>query len=282
MLDVTDRFNEGSVTANQSTVLVEGRLSGGTITLNNSLLMIGTNQNYNPSVTGGTITFGSGTTDTALITNPGSSNSVNITGFYNNDAIGINTPFTTAALSGTTLTLKNGSTTVATFTNVHLASGAATTFFPVTPETVNGITYYLATLDPPGATGTTGPTGAAGSTGTTGTAGATGASDPLWSPINPKTLLGDFANNQSFLHADAGNLNQPADGEHHKHDQTAGGQLATDLTSIAGVNTLTQNTGNSQAGSQTQRPDGIGGFGNLDDQNKQHLKDLIGPDKHGH
>jgi hypothetical protein len=120
-------------------------------------------------------------------------------------------------------------------------------------------------------------------TGATGPAG--GTSDPLNGPINQTTLLGNFGSNQNFLPGTAGGLNDPTThGQNQKTDPLTGGQLPADLTTISPLQkALTQGT-DGHAGSHTQQPNGIGaGFGNLDQQNQQQLKDLFNPDKpHGH
>jgi hypothetical protein len=46
----------------------------------------------------------------------------------------------------------------AMFTDVTLANGASKTFQPVTTEVIGGVTYYVATLDPPGGSTGTGST----------------------------------------------------------------------------------------------------------------------------
>ena len=157
---------------------ITGQMTGGTITLDSSQLVIGTGTTQQ-SATGGTIVFGYGTSQVDLA-NLGSNpvQPVQIQGLNDYDSIGVTTPFNTETLktSGgvTTLTLSEGNTTVAKF-NVTLANGASTSFEPITTEVIGGTTYYVATLDPPpaGATGPTGPSGLAGS-GTTGTTGSGG------------------------------------------------------------------------------------------------------------
>ena len=126
----------------------------------------------------------------------------------------------------------------ATFTNVTLAAGASHTFEPVTTEVIGGVTYYVATLDPPtGATGT-GATGANGpnqGTGATGTHGHTGYSAPtgpqgghhdlagvtgapagsgsghnnLAAAINPGTLFGPQDHGPRFLYIAGPAAGQP-------------------------------------------------------------------------
>ena len=197
------------------------------------------------------MTYGSGT-DTLAITTIGKTNNVSITQLNDNDSIAeSNIAFNSASLSGSTLTLKEGSTTVATFTNVTLSSSAnTTTFEPVTTETIGGVTYYVATLDPPagnGATGASGATGTSGATGATGTGGHTGATGPtgagghtgatgtsggdhghdkLTAEINPGTLFGPQDHGPRFLYVAGPAAGQPG--------HTPGAQ-GTDLLIKAGT-----------------------------------------------
>jgi hypothetical protein len=151
------------------------------------------------SPSGGTITYGSGTNATAdsvSITTIGTTNSVALNQLNDGDSIAeSNIPFTSASLSGSTLTLKNGANTVATFSNVTLAGGASSTFEPVTTETIGGKTYYVATLDPPGSGATgAGPTGATGAP-----SGGGSGHDKLTAEINPGNLFGPQGHGPQFL-----------------------------------------------------------------------------------
>ena len=222
--DIGGSVSGGSVALTNSDLDLEGAVSGGNFTLNNnSMLLLST------SPSGGTITYGTGSKPTnaaagnpnaVAITTIGTSNSVALSQLNDGDSIAeSNIPFTSASLSGHTLTLKNGASTVATFSNVTLASGASSTFEPVTTETIGGKTYYVATLDPPsGATGTgsSGATGApSGATGTgpTGTTGAPsgGASghDKLTAEINPGNLFGPQDQGPQFLYVAGRATGQP-------------------------------------------------------------------------
>ena len=177
------------------------------------------------SPSGGTITYGSGTNTAAnsvAITTIGTTNSVALAQLNDGDSIAeSNIPFTSASLSGHTLTLKNGTSTVATFSNVTLAGGASSTFEPVTTETIGGKTYYVATLDPPsGATGT-------GSTGATGASSGGGSGhDKLTAEINPGNLFGPQDHGPRFLYVAGPATGQPG--------HTPGAQ-GTDLLIRAGT-----------------------------------------------
>jgi hypothetical protein len=199
----------GSVTGNASTVDILGQMAGGSVTLNSSMLMVGSNSSMTPSVVGGSITYGTGVDSVALTNIANGNNNVSLVNLNDGDSIAeSNIPFTSATFSGNEVILKNGATTVATFTKVTLAAGAQQTFLPVTTENIGGTTFYVATLDPPtvatgatgadlsgvagatgasgptDATGASGPTGLTGHTGATGATGTTGATDPT-GPTGP-------------------------------------------------------------------------------------------------
>ena len=214
------------------------------------------------SANGGTITYGAGT-DAVAIATISSSNSVALAQLNDGDSLAESSfAFSKATLSGSgptyTLTLTGtGANTgqTATFTNVTLAAGASHTFEPVTTEVIGGVTYYVATLDPPtGATGT-GATGANGpnqGTGATGTHGHTGYSAPtgpqgghhdlagvtgapagsgsghnnLAAAINPGTLFGPQDHGPRFLYVAGPAAGQPG--------HTPGAQ-GTDLLIKAGT-----------------------------------------------
>jgi collagen type VII alpha len=214
-LDVGGSMSDSTVTLNGSDLDVGGSVSGTNITLNNGSLAL---LSSNPGATT-TITYGSGT-DTGAITTIGSTNNVAIRGLDDGDSIAeSNIAFNSATLSGSTLTLKENGTTVATFTNVTLSSNAnSTTFEPVTTEVIDGKTYYVATLDPPSSSGATGANGATGATGSAGHTGATGASgtsggaggnDKLTAEINPGTLFGSQDQGPRFLYTAGPAAGQP-------------------------------------------------------------------------
>ncbi|MGA7262335.1 MAG: type I secretion C-terminal target domain-containing protein, partial [Stellaceae bacterium] len=218
--DIGGSVSGGSVTLTSSDLELDGAVSGGNFTLNNnSMLLLST------SPSGGTITYGSGTNTAAnsvAITTIGTTNSVALAQLNDGDSIAeSNIPFTSASLSGHTLTLKNGTSTVATFSNVTLAGGASSTFEPVTTETIGGKTYYVATLDPPsGATGT-------GSTGATGASSGGGSGhDKLTAEINPGNLFGPQDHGPRFLYVAGPATGQPG--------HTPGAQ-GTDLLIRAGT-----------------------------------------------
>ena len=225
--DIGGSVSGGGVTLTSSDLELDGTVSGGNFTLNNnSMLLLST------SPSGGTITYGSGTNTAAnsvAITTIGTTNSVALAQLNDGDSIAeSNIPFTSASLSGHTLTLKNGASTVATFSNVTLAGGASSTFEPVTTETIGGKTYYVATLDPPsGATGTgsTGATGA-GSTGATGAPSGGSGHDKLTAEINPGNLFGPQDQGPRFLYVAGPATGQPG--------HTPGAQ-GTDLLIRAGT-----------------------------------------------
>jgi hypothetical protein len=109
--------------------------------------------------------------------------------------------------------LIQGTTTVATFTNVTLASGASHPFEPVTTEVIGGVTYYVATLDPPAGgvvTRAAGPTGSAGATGSLagdhGSSANSGTTDRLTAAIHSGNLAGpqDQTFAPRFLYAGSG------------------------------------------------------------------------------
>jgi hypothetical protein len=165
-------------------------VTGGTVTLNNATLMVG------GTGTGGSFDYNTGISAGDLATISKQNHSPALLNLNDGDSIAVTSQFNSATLTGNgngtdTLTLKEGTTTVATFTDVTLANGASTSFHPVTTEVIGGVTYYVATLDPPtgstgtaptgatgpGATGTTGATDATGATGANGAIGATGPFD---------------------------------------------------------------------------------------------------------
>ena len=185
-----------------------------------------------------------------------------------NDSIAeSNIPFNSATLTGTTLTLKEGATTVATFNDVTTASGASTTFEPVTTEVIGGKTYYVATLDPP-----------------------PGASDPLTAPINQNNVLGSLDHGK-FLQGttlpkdgapapvSGGNIAGPEQGDHLGWTPTpASGQLLADLTNIGKLDVLGRGSNDPGSGSghpTTPNVTGVGGLGNLDMGGKPEFKDLM-------
>jgi hypothetical protein len=249
ILDIGGNLSGAStaITLNSSTLDITGAMSRGSVTLNNnSTIMVST------SPSGGTINYGTGTNAVVFTTIGSTNNGVTVTGLNNFDSIAeSNIAFNGASLSGSTLTLTENGTTVATFGHVSLANGASTTFEPVTTEVIDNVTYYVATLDPPagngatgaggatgtsgatGATGTGGHTGATGATGTGGHTGATGSSggdhghhDKLTAEINPGTLFGPQDHGPRFLYVAGPAAGQPG--------HTPGAQ-GTDLLIKAGT-----------------------------------------------
>jgi hypothetical protein len=292
-IDITGGMSGGTITPTNSTLVIGGQMSGGNVTLSSSTVMIGTGNPSIPSVTGGgsTITYGSGA-DAAYLVNitSGGNKSPQLVNFNNNDSIGeSNIPFNSATLTGTgpnyTITLKMGATTVATFNNVTLASGASHNFEPVTTQVIGGTTYYVATLDPPtlpvGSTDTSRPTGGADPSGATSPA----RNDPLWAPINPNTLLGSFGTTRAGFLQSTGSasvsLGQGQGNEHGMKHLLAG--LMSDLTNFGSLVSALRH-GNDPlagAGSQTPQITGIGAALNNPDQGeRQQLNNLVKPDDH--
>jgi hypothetical protein len=269
-VDVGGQITGATINATTSTVDVAGQMTGGSVTLNSSELLVGTGGGSQPSVTGGTIVYGTGVDSVFLANISSSANSVQLQNLYNNDSIAeSNIPFNSATLTGSTLTLKEGSATVATINNVTLAAGASTTFEPVTTEVIGGTTYYVATLDPP-----------------------PGASDPLTAPINQNNVLdtghGKFLQGSTSTTVPkdgapdpfAGKLAGAPHGDHLGLTPTlASKQLLADLTNIGNVTNGLGNGGNDQgvgSGHQTPPHTGIGSaLTNLDNGGKPDFKDLL-------
>jgi hypothetical protein len=233
-LDIGGNLSGAStaITFNSSNLDITGAMSRGSVTLNNNSTML-----VSTTPSGGTITYGTGINTVEITTIGRTNNGVTLAGLNDGDSIAeSNIAFNGVSLSGNTLTLTENGTTVATFGHVSLASGASTTFYPPTQETIGGVTYYVATLDPPagnGATGAGGATGAAGHTGATGATGAGGHSgaigatgagghtgatgtsggdhghDKLTAEINPGTLFGSQDHGPRFLYIGGPGAGQP-------------------------------------------------------------------------
>ncbi len=260
-VDIEGQVTGGNIAATSSTVEIGGQMTGGNVTLNSSTLMVG------GTVTGGTITYGTGVDSVALATVSAApaTNSVQLANLSAGDSIAETLPFNSATLSGTTLSLKEGSTTVATFNNV--TTTGPTGFDPVTTEVIGGTTYYVATLDPP-----------------------PGASDPLTAPINQNNVLGSLDHGK-FLQGttlpkdgapapvSGGNLAGPEQGDHLGWTPTpASGQLLADLTNIGKLDVLGRGSNDPGSGSghpTTPNVTGVGGLGNLDMGGKPEFKDLM-------
>jgi hypothetical protein len=272
-LMVTGNDTGGNITANNSTVDIEGQMTGGTVTLNSSVLMVGSNPGPQSAV-GGTIVYGTGIDSVDLANITSITNSTQLLDLNDGDSIAeSNIPFNSATLSGTTLTLKEGATTVATFNDVTVASGASHTFEPVTTELIGGKTYYVATLDPP--------------TGSSGT-GATGASgDPLKAPIHHNNVLGNLETVLAkFLQGTGtkvppGDATGPLSGNHDSLTPTLPSrQLLADLTNIGKVvDVLKHGSNDPGVGSGHQTTPNVTGIGsalgNHDNGGKPEFKDLI-------
>jgi hypothetical protein len=232
-LDIGGNLSGAStaITLNSSNLDITGAMSRGSVTLNNNSTML-----VSTTPSGGTITYGTGINTVEITTIGTTNNGITLAGLNNNDSIAeSNIAFNGASLSGSTLILTENGTTVATFGHVSLASGAATTFYPASTEVINGVTYYVATLDPPAGNGATGATGTSGATGATGSGGHTGATgtsggdqghDKLTAEINPGTLFGAQDHGPRFLYVAGPAAGQPG--------HTAGAQ-GTDLLIKAGT-----------------------------------------------
>jgi len=256
-VDIQGQVTGGNITANNSTIDIAGQATGAAVTLNSSALVVG-------STTGGTVTYGTGVSSVAIASL--TSGTPQLAQLYNNDSIAVTNVVTSATLnaSDTTLTLKNGAATVATF-NVSLAPGAATAFEPITTEVINGTTYYVATLDPP-------------------------PGDPLTAPINQNNVLGSIGHG-NFLQGttlpkdgapapvSGGNLAGPEQGDHLGSTPTLpSGQLLADLTNIGKLDGLGRGSNDPGSGSghpTTPNVTGVGGLGNLDMGGKPEFKDLM-------
>jgi hypothetical protein len=112
------------------------------------------------------------------------------------------------------------------------------------------------------------------------------AGDPPKHPLKDQHLLGGFHDHLGFLPGATGA--EGGTGAHrgdHKPDPlSADPRAAGDLTGILNLEkALTHDQGGSFGSSQQHPTDGIGaGFGTLDEQHKQQLKDLLNPDPHKH
>ena len=131
--------------------------TGSDITLAGATLAVqGTGSNS------GTIDYAD-TTSTALLNHVSTTASANptLTNFTKGDSIGISTQFNQASLSplgggNYQITLSENGTAVARFT-VTSSSLTGDAFYPtINTETVGGVTYYVATLDPPAGGSNTG------------------------------------------------------------------------------------------------------------------------------
>jgi len=291
----------GSVTATNSLIDINGPVTGGTFTLNSSTLMM-------ENAVGGTVNYGTGVSNVD-IADISTTNSTQLLGINGNDSIAeSNIAFNSATLSGTTLTLKEGATTVATFTDVTLSPSAPSTTFIASTENIGGTTYYVATLDPPGgatgATGSAGGTGSNGASGNTGSQGGTGTScgdppgatgssgDNGWGNVgsnNPSTVPVTMQNvfgelDAAFLQG-LGNLaNQLGSNANvtallGSLIGTALGEMAnSDLLNVGGVPTSNNNNVNQGSVTPFDEPQGSGGAGANTDPDR--LKNLLLPPGH--
>jgi hypothetical protein len=209
-LNVTGPMTGGTVAGTNAHIDIAGQMTGGAILLNASTLMIGQGAGNTPSVTHGSIVYGTGVDAVFLDTITSGANALTLQNLYNNDSFAeSNIAFDNVQLSGNVMMLMQGSTTVATF-NVTLASGASTTFEPVTQQVINGKTYYVATLDPP----------------------AQAPNDPLTTPITPQNVGGKGG---KFLQNAGTTTQNPLAQAGAPADLTSpdkGTQLTADLTNV--------------------------------------------------
>jgi hypothetical protein len=112
------------------------------------------------------------------------------------------------------------------------------------------------------------------------------AGDPAKHPLHDKQLLGSVHDQLRFLPGTAGGGGDTGTqrGDHKTDPLSTDPQAAGDLTAILNLEkALTQGQASSFGGSQQHPTDGVGaGFGTLDEQQKQQLKDLLNPDSHKH
>jgi hypothetical protein len=290
-----------SITFTDETVYVTGSLTGGTITLDNSALIV-----EGAASGGATVVMGAGTTDALDLANVSTSTSGNpkVEGLTQNDDIGLGTAFTSATVhnlgsNNATTTFSNGGTTVANIATPGIPDNFYTTF---PTETLNGTVYTVAIVDPPlgGASGGTGATGhhhdgptGTGATGgdpsghdwrgVSGPTGGAGAphdpqgSDQHGSPVNHGNVLGSW--NSKFLHgtgSSSGHGSTPVLTPDVIHG------LLSELMSIEDPRGGHW-TSESDQGQGTGTPHdghGHGSVGGLDEDGKPHHHDLWKPDHH--
>jgi hypothetical protein len=293
-----------SITFTDETVYVTGSLTGGTITLDNSALIV-----EGAASGGATVVMGAGTTDALDLAKVSTSTSGNpvVEGLVQNDDVGLGTAFTSATVhnlggNNATTTFSNGGTTVANIATPGIPDNFYTTF---PTETLNGTVYTVAIVDPPlgGATGATGPTGGTGTTGhhhydgPTG-AGATGGdssghdwrgvsgltggagaphdpqgSDQHGSPVSQDNVLGSW--DSRFLHGTdhAWTPVMPPD---------VARELLSELTRIEDPRGghWTPDSDKGQGMGTPYDGHGHGSVGGLDEHGKPHHHDLWKPDHH--
>ena len=286
---------------------VTGSLTGGTITLDNSTLVV------EGAASGGATVVMGGTTDTLDLAHVSTSSSGNptISDLDQSDTVGIGTtPFNSVTVNNlghsfTTATFRNGGTTVANFSTPGLSDN----FYTVFPtEVISGTTYTLGIVDPPvGATGATGGAGGEGGTGSTGHhhhhgstgVGATGSnpsghgqqgitgssggagappSDPQSSPVNHDNALGSWIS--GFLHGSNGSGTGQAWTPVVPPDVAR--ELLAELTRIVDLRGghWTPDGDNGQGMGTPYDGRGHGSVAGLGDEGKPHHHDLWKPDHH--
>jgi hypothetical protein len=220
-LDVTGSVTGGTITLDHAALDVGKSMTGGSVTLNSSVMKIG---EAISNAGRGSIAFGSGVSTVELAAiKRGANNAPKLLNLNNGDSIAeSNIAFNSATWASNTLTLRENGTTVARFTDVTLNPAHSSTTFVASTQVIGGVTYYVATLDPPAGgvvTRAAGPTGSAGGTGSlggdrgspatdgTGTlSAASGAIDRLTAAIHSGNLAGpqDQAFAPRFLYAGSG------------------------------------------------------------------------------
>jgi hypothetical protein len=192
-LDVTGAVSGGTLTLDHAALNVTESMLGGNVTLNSSVMKIGGDTSR------GSITYGSGVSAVELADiKHGANNLPKLPNLNNGDSIAeSNIAFNSATWANHTLTLRENGTTVARFTDVTLNPGHTSSTFVASTEVVDGVTYYVATLDPPASgvvTPAAGPTGPAGVTGSLGgdhgSPATSGTTDRLTAAINSGNLTG--------------------------------------------------------------------------------------------
>ena len=274
----------GNHTYTDETVIVTGRLTGGTITLNNSTLIIEGGSKTNPSASSSaTVVMQSGvnTLDLAHISTSASSN-LTIKGLAEGDNVGIggatftSTHFTsTSGVFGTTGVMDfagagNINVTLADVFNRNFYSDYATV-------TVKGTQYEVATLDP--GTSSTGGKGGTpitqnnllgksdtflqggGSSGTTDPQGQGTPQGPTGIDTGGNSLLAGLSKLLAGL------------------SKTLGSSVTSDLLKVAGASGPTNGNNNNQGGAPNQDNTNHGS-GTIVNPDPSTIKNLLPPTDH--
>jgi hypothetical protein len=243
-------LTRGTLVAANETLVVTGNVTGGEIDLYNATLIIEGTHNSSAAI----INMEPGTIDTLDMTSIAQSraNNPTVEGFQPGDSIGSSTQAIAGASLGSNAISVAVGKTIDQIALTGANAPAGTNFYSqITQETVAGVTFNVATLDPPvGATGSSGDPGFV-----KGATGATGGSNPATSGPTGAGLDG---------HA-------------------SGGSLATDLTNFGKlVETVSKGAGASSGfgGGPDPTQQGSLGFGHVSEE-AQKLNSALG-DSHGH